>query len=128
MTDTPGTRPTTWESDKPPSGFTCPRCGGTLWENGGSHVLAFRCRIGHQLSLGSMLAEHGARRRESVSAAARHLAEAAALNRTVARWAREQNHAPSAARLESEAALLDARARDLMRLAASALLTLPEEE
>ena len=121
-------RPTTWQSAEPPSGYTCPRCGGAVWENGDAESLAFRCRIGHQLTLGSMLAEHGARRRESVSAAARHLAEAAALHRTVGRWARTHGHIPSADRLEAEAAVLDARAEDLMRLAGAVLLTLPRAD
>src|SRR6185437_4874084 len=30
-----------------PSGFTCPECGGALWELRGGKLLRFRCHVGH---------------------------------------------------------------------------------
>jgi two-component system, chemotaxis family, protein-glutamate methylesterase/glutaminase len=41
-----------------PSVFTCPDCGGTLWELDDEAVLRFRCRTGHAYSGHSMLAAH----------------------------------------------------------------------
>jgi two-component system, chemotaxis family, protein-glutamate methylesterase/glutaminase len=107
--------------DGAPSGFTCPRCGGTIWEMPGES-LAFQCRIGHKLSLGGMLAEHGASRRGKLVEAGRLLAEAAALNRRVAQYAAERGHKLAAERLQDEAAALDERSGEVMQLAGSVLV------
>jgi hypothetical protein len=92
-----------------------------MWELGGG-LLAFRCRIGHELSLAAMLAEHGAVRRARLVEAGRLLAEAAALNRRVAQYAHEHGHTLAASQLDLEAAALDQRAEEVIRLAASALV------
>ena len=63
-----------------------------------------------------MLAEHDARRREALSTARRHLAEAAALKRRVADWARGHGHAQAAAQLEQEATGLDSTSAELVGL------------
>jgi two-component system, chemotaxis family, protein-glutamate methylesterase/glutaminase len=107
--------------DGAPSGFTCPRCGGTIWETPGES-LGFRCRIGHKLSLSAMLAEHGAGRRAKLVEAGRSLAEAAALNRRVAQYAAERGHSLAAERLQHEAAALDERSSEVMQMAASVLV------
>jgi len=39
-----------------PSAYTCPDCGGTLWEIHDGNLVRFRCRVGHSFSLESMLA------------------------------------------------------------------------
>jgi two-component system, chemotaxis family, protein-glutamate methylesterase/glutaminase len=41
-----------------PSVFTCPDCGGTLWELDENALLRFRCRTGHAYSAHSMLSAH----------------------------------------------------------------------
>ena len=97
------------------SGFTCPECGGALWELVIEDVLAFRCRIRHTFSLAAMLARHAAQRRQSVAAAGRLLAEAAALNRRVAAWARDHGHSSAAAQLDDEATVLDDQSADLLQ-------------
>ena len=48
-----------------PSEFTCPECGGTLWEQQEGDLLRFRCRVGHAYSTESLLAEQ----REALEAA-----------------------------------------------------------
>src|SRR5438270_12135412 len=48
-----------------PSEFTCPECGGTLWEQQEGDLLRFRCRVGHAYSVESLLAEQ----REALEAA-----------------------------------------------------------
>jgi two-component system chemotaxis response regulator CheB len=106
----------------PPTSLTCPECGGAIWEQARADTLLFRCRIGHQLSLGAMLAEHGVMRRARLDAAGRQLAETAELNRRVAQWARERGHPESAERLEREAAVLDEQAEAVLRLATSPLV------
>jgi hypothetical protein len=104
------------------TGFTCPRCGGSVWEDAPSESLAFHCRIGHQFSLAAMLAEHGSRRGEALSSAWRYIAEAAALNRRIADWARTHEHVVAAIRLDREAEVLERTAEALQRLAASSLV------
>ena len=110
-----------------PTGLTCPRCGGAIWEQASAETLRFRCRIGHELSLGAMLAEHGIRRRARLAAAGRQLAETAELNRRVAQWAREHGHAAAAERLAQEAVALDEQAEAVLGLATSALVPAPAE-
>jgi hypothetical protein len=99
-----------------------------VWEQTSAETLLFRCRIGHQLSLGGMLAEHGLRRRARLVAAGRQLAETAELNRRVAEWARARGHLPTAERLEQEALVLDEQAEAVLRLAISALLPTSGED
>jgi two-component system chemotaxis response regulator CheB len=108
-----------------PTGFTCPRCGGSMWETTGE-ALGFRCRIGHELSLGAMLAEHGACRRGKLVEAGRLLAEAAALNRRIAGYAQERGHALAAERLQHEAGSLEQRSSEVMRMAISVLVDATE--
>ena len=48
-----------------PSEFTCPECGGTLWEQQEGDLLRFRCRVGHAYSVESLLADQ----REALEAA-----------------------------------------------------------
>ncbi|TMK87352.1 MAG: chemotaxis protein CheB [Actinobacteria bacterium] len=48
-----------------PSEFTCPECGGTLWEQQEGDLLRFRCRVGHAYSTESLLADQ----REALEAA-----------------------------------------------------------
>src|SRR5262249_30603466 len=38
-----------------PSAFTCPDCGGALWEVEEGELLRFRCRVGHAFSPSAML-------------------------------------------------------------------------
>src|SRR5207302_739863 len=40
-----------------PSAFSCPECGGVLWEIQDGDLLRFRCRVGHAFSVESVLAE-----------------------------------------------------------------------
>jgi two-component system chemotaxis response regulator CheB len=49
----------------PPSGFTCPECGGALWEQHGRTHQRYRCRVGHAYSEDAMVEAQG----EAVEAA-----------------------------------------------------------
>jgi two-component system, chemotaxis family, protein-glutamate methylesterase/glutaminase len=111
--------------DGAPSGFTCPRCGGSMWETPGQ-TLGFQCRIGHRLSLGGMLAEHGAIRRGKLIEAGRLMAEAAALNHRIASYAQERGHALAAQRLHQEAEVLEHRSAEIMQMASAVLAEPPE--
>ncbi len=49
----------------PPSGLTCPDCGGALWEIADDSSLRYRCHVGHQFSPDALESQH----RDSVEGA-----------------------------------------------------------
>jgi two-component system, chemotaxis family, protein-glutamate methylesterase/glutaminase len=62
-------------------GFTCPDCGGALWESGALPGGHFRCRTGHAYSPESLLAKQAESLDAKLWAALRALEEGAALAR-----------------------------------------------
>src|SRR5262249_35043664 len=75
-------------SDRPqngvPSGFTCPECGGGLWESDEAGLPRYRCRTGHGYSIEALLAHQSGNVEAGMWAAVRALEERAALRRRVA--------------------------------------------
>ena len=95
-------------SDRPqagsPSGFTCPDCGGVLWESEEeTGLLRFRCRTGHGYSVETLLAEQTGRVESALWAALRALEERAAMARRMAARFRKRGSRTSAARFERQA-------------------------
>ena len=88
-----------------PGGYVCPRCGGALWERRDGADPTFECRIGHPFEALELWVAHCAARNAALEAAARALAENAALARKLAAWSRERGNVTAAARIEEEAAL-----------------------
>src|SRR5262249_30099019 len=43
------------DANRPPSVFTCPECGGTLWEIAEGGMSRFRCHVGHSFGSESLL-------------------------------------------------------------------------
>jgi predicted NBD/HSP70 family sugar kinase len=66
------------------TGFTCPECGGAVWEQTSAETVVFECRIGHRYAADAMLVEHAAAREATLWAALRLTAEHAALRRRLA--------------------------------------------
>ncbi|HEX4497843.1 MAG TPA: chemotaxis protein CheB [Thermoanaerobaculia bacterium] len=75
-----------------PSGFTCPECGGALYERPGEKPLHFRCRTGHAYSPESLLARQTDSLEATLWAALRSLEESAALSRRMEKRAREHGN------------------------------------
>ena len=73
-----------------PSAFTCPECGGTLWELHEGELLRFRCRVGHAYSPESLEAAQAESLEAALWAALRALEESAALSRRLMKRARQQ--------------------------------------
>jgi two-component system chemotaxis response regulator CheB len=71
------------------SGFTCPECGGALFEKPGQKPLHFRCRTGHAYSPESLLAKQTETLESALWAALRSLQENAALARRMEKRVRE---------------------------------------
>lgn len=67
-----------------PSGFTCPDCGGALWETQDSGLARYRCRTGHAYSPESLIAEQSSGVDGAIWAALRSLEENADLARRMA--------------------------------------------
>lgn len=65
-----------------PSRFTCPECGGALWESpADSPVLRFRCHVGHGYTAEALLADQSGNLEATLWSALRALEEQAALYR-----------------------------------------------
>lgn len=84
----------------PPSNFTCPDCGGTLFQLKERNLLEFRCRTGHAFSAGTLLALQSEVQEEALWAAIRSLEERGELMHQMATKAREGNRHISAERFE----------------------------
>jgi len=83
-----------------PSAFSCPDCGGVLWEiNEGDHV-RFRCRVGHAFSPESMLSAQNDVLEQALWSALKTLEESARMSRRLAAAERERGHAWMTARFE----------------------------
>jgi two-component system chemotaxis response regulator CheB len=85
-----------------PSVFTCPDCGGTLWETDDEGLLRFRCRTGHSYTSNSMLAVQRDSVEQSLWMAIRVLEERADLLGRISRRARERGDARTAERLSRQ--------------------------
>ncbi|MBD1919020.1 MULTISPECIES: chemotaxis protein CheB [Cyanophyceae] len=86
------------------SPFTCPDCGGVLWElQDAYHLLRFRCHIGHAYSLDSLMTLHGENLERALWTAVRAIEERAALSRRLMAHAYEQNRTQSAEQFSKRA-------------------------
>jgi two-component system chemotaxis response regulator CheB len=85
-----------------PSVFTCPDCGGTLWETDDEGLLRFRCRTGHSYTTNSMLSLQRDSVEQSLWMAIRVLEERADLLRRIARRAQERGDTRTADRLSRQ--------------------------
>jgi two-component system chemotaxis response regulator CheB len=74
----------TGELPGPPSGLTCPECGGAIWELAHGKRLQFRCHVGHAYTADGMIDEQSKALEAALWTALRALEESAALRRRVA--------------------------------------------
>src|SRR5256886_2449825 len=70
-----------------PSAFSCPECGGVLWEIQDGDLLRFRCRVGHAFSVESVLAEQSDALEEALWVALKTIQESADLAQRLAQQA-----------------------------------------
>lgn len=72
--------------DRPgnPSPYSCPDCGGVLWEIEDSEYVRYRCRVGHAFSPESMLGAQDEILEEALWSAVKTLEESARLSRRLA--------------------------------------------
>ncbi|HVW27146.1 MAG TPA: chemotaxis protein CheB [Polyangiaceae bacterium] len=87
-----------------PSGYSCPECGGVLWEVDDPELLRFRCRVGHSFSVEGLRTEHQQISEDALWAAVRALEESANFSRRLAERCTTQDIRPAAEEYERRAA------------------------
>lgn len=76
----------------PPSPFTCPECGGALWEvSSEGRLLRYRCHVGHGYTGEALEAEQAQEVESALWTALRSLEESAAIRRRLAEQAQSAN-------------------------------------
>jgi len=83
-------------SEQKPSTFTCPDCGGALWEITEGDVLTYRCRVGHSFTGDNMMAGQDQEVERALWSALRALEERTDLARRLAEQARRTHRAKAA--------------------------------
>jgi two-component system, chemotaxis family, protein-glutamate methylesterase/glutaminase len=75
-----------------PSAFSCPECGGVLWEIKDGEYVRFRCRVGHGYSPETMLGAQSEQLEAALWSAMKTLEESARLSRRLADSERARGH------------------------------------
>jgi len=89
--------------------FTCPDCGGVMWQEGAEKDLAFRCHVGHAYAPEIFLGEKAEEFEAALWRSLRLLKEKATLTRQMATRARERGGPSDQVRRFEEQADLDER-------------------
>jgi two-component system, chemotaxis family, protein-glutamate methylesterase/glutaminase len=98
-----------------PSHFSCPDCGGVLFELEDSGLLRFRCRTGHGYTAEALSGTQQDHLDAALWAALRALEESASLARRLAAQARKRNHVHSAVRFDERARTAESQVELLRR-------------
>lgn len=85
-----------------PSKFSCPECGGVLWEMQDGAFLRFRCRIGHALSAENALLAQSEHIEQALWSALKTLEEQGSLAGRMAQLAHGRGQAQTAENLEAQ--------------------------
>ncbi|HEX6903220.1 MAG TPA: chemotaxis protein CheB [Thermoanaerobaculia bacterium] len=115
------------EAGGEPSGFTCPACGGALWESHENELVHFRCRTGHAFAPESLLAEQFDNLEATLWAAVRALEENASLARRMERWMRTRGNAPGEQRYDRRAREAEKHAEILRQVLTGDQMSTAEE-
>lgn len=100
----------------PPSPYTCPECGGALWELEDGRLLRFRCHVGHGYTADALASEQGDNLESTLWSALRALEEQAALWRRMGQHAYHVGRTTTGRELESQAKDAERRAGTLRRM------------
>jgi len=102
----------------PPSIYTCPDCGGTMWEIKDGDLYSFRCHVGHAYGPETLLFHQDGKLEDALWTAVRLMEENAAFRVRMAQRAREVKLDSLAGQHEQQSSLLRKRAeviRSLLR-------------
>jgi two-component system chemotaxis response regulator CheB len=87
--------------------FTCPECGGCMWQLDEKELVRFRCHLGHGYAAETLLEEQDAALEAALWTAVRIFREKGVLGRQMAGRARDTGNGGAAERFEEEARLAD---------------------
>jgi two-component system chemotaxis response regulator CheB len=83
--------------------FTCPECGGSLWQTDDNEVVRFRCHVGHAYHGEALLAEQSEILEAALWTAIRTFKDKAVLSRQLANMDRERGNHEAARRFDEQA-------------------------
>ena len=83
--------------------FTCPECGGSLWQVGQTRLNQFRCHVGHAYNGEALLAEQSEALEAALWTAVRTFKEKVMLSRQLAAQERGKGQDAAAARFDEQA-------------------------
>jgi two-component system chemotaxis response regulator CheB len=106
----------TGELGGPPSPFTCPDCGGSLWEIKEPGLVRYRCHVGHGFTADSLRDGMEEKLEETLWSALRAIEEGIALRKRMNVRAQTQRLKAFAANLDDEISELERRADALRQL------------
>jgi two-component system, chemotaxis family, protein-glutamate methylesterase/glutaminase len=123
------TAETLQDDDRPgkPSAFSCPDCGGVLWEIGEGDLMRYRCRVGHALSPETMLGAQAEVLEEAMWTAMKTLEETARLAHRLSLNESQRGHDWMAARFRERENDARKRVEVIRQFLISATSTVPEE-
>lgn len=96
-----------------PSPYSCPDCGGVLWEVPDGDMYRFRCRVGHGWTSDALLMQQAETLDAALWTALRAMEESANLHRTMATRARERSNEAMSQRFAASAQLAERRAQQI---------------
>ncbi len=83
--------------------FTCPECGGSLWQVDETNALRFRCHVGHSFHADALLSGQSEVLEAALWTAVRIFRDKSVLSRQVAARERSRGNEATAHRLEEQA-------------------------
>jgi two-component system chemotaxis response regulator CheB len=89
------------------STFTCPECGGSLWQTEEPGLTHFRCHVGHAYNGEALLAEQTEALEAALWTAVRTFREKGVLSRQLAAHSRGEGDVAAAARFDEQAKQAD---------------------
>jgi two-component system chemotaxis response regulator CheB len=106
------------EREKPgqPSPYSCPDCGGVLWEMKEGELLKFRCRVGHAYNHETLLSAQARTIEEALWTALRALEEQAAVKKRIGERMRRHDHDAAADQRLRRARQIDEQAEQVRAL------------
>ena len=115
--------------DRPgqPSVFSCPDCGGVLWEIEEGDYARFRCRVGHAYSPETMFGAQNDQLDEALWSALKTLEESAAMAKRLAAVERERGHSWMTKRFEERESEARDRADVIRHVLSRVNVTVPVE-
>ena len=118
------------ERDHPgePSPYSCPECGGVLWELRDRELIRFRCRVGHAYTSETLTTEQALTVEHALWSALRALEEHAAVRRRMAERAKLNGNTMTAERYTQRARELDAQAEQVRNLVLAGVGSAAAEE